>query len=121
MGYPPAESLLAVLVSGGDEALLEKGCHYLREYILRVIRGISLRENDAEEQNNREQAGDPAAQVIGPASPGIDKIKDIYRRVIYIKAEQYSLLVGIKDKIEQYIEINAGFDRMRIQFDFNPM
>ena len=121
MGYPPAESLLAVLVSGGDEALLEKGCHYLREYILRVIRGISLRENDAEEQNSREQAGDPAAQVIGPASPGIDKIKDIYRRVIYIKAEQYSLLVGIKDKIEQYIEINSGFDRMRIQFDFNPM
>ena len=121
MGYPPAENLLAVLVSGGDEALLEKGCHYLREYILRVIRGISLRENDAEEQNSREQAGDPAAQVIGPASPGIDKIKDIYRRVIYIKAEQYSLLVGIKDKIEQYIEINSGFDRMRIQFDFNPM
>ena len=121
MGYPPAENLLAVLVSGGDEALLEKGCHYLREYILRVISGISFRENDAEEQNSREQAGNPAAQVIGPASPGIDKIKDIYRRVIYIKAEQYSLLVGIKDKIEQYIEINSGFDRMRIQFDFNPM
>lgn len=121
MGYPPVENLLAVLVSGGDEAMLEKGCHYLRKYILRVLRGISPGENAAEGEISREQAGYQATQVIGPASPGIDKIKDIYRRVIYIKAEQYSLLVGIKDKIEQYIEINSGFDRMRIQFDFNPM
>ncbi len=59
--------------------------------------------------------------MIGPASPGIDKIKDVYRRVIYIKAEQYEALVGIKDRVEQYIEINSGFDKMRIQFDFNPM
>ena len=68
MGYPPAEQLLAVLISGGDEALLEKGCYYLKEYILRVIRKISPEET--------------AAGVIGPASPGIDKIKDVYRRVI---------------------------------------
>ena len=107
MGYPPAEQLLAVLISGGDEALLEKGCYYLREYILRVIRKISPEET--------------AAGVIGPASPGIDKIKDVYRRVIYIKAEKYETLTGIKDRVEQYIEINSGFDNMRIQFDFNPM
>ena len=32
MGYPPAENLMAVYVSCGDEELLEKGCHYLKEY-----------------------------------------------------------------------------------------
>ena len=105
MGYPPAEELLAVLISGEDEALLEKGCHYLKEYILRLT----------------PRTGARTVRVIGPASPGIDKIKDIYRRVIYIKTEQYGTLVGIKDRIERYIEINPGFDRMRIQFDFNPM
>ena len=36
MGYPPAENLLAVLVSCGDEPLLEKGCGYLKEYALRI-------------------------------------------------------------------------------------
>ncbi len=61
------------------------------------------------------------ASVIGPASPGIDKIKDIYRRVLYIKAPDYSMLTAVKDRLEQYIEINPGFDKMRIQFDFNPM
>ena len=103
MGYPPVENLLAVFVSGEDEALLEKGCRYLKEYILRVVRG------------SRD------VQVIGPAGPGIDKIKDVYRRVIYVKAGRYEILVEIKDRVERYIEINSGFDRMRIQFDFNPM
>ena len=26
-----------------------------------------------------------------------------------------------KNLLEQYIEINRGFDKVRIQFDFNPM
>ena len=123
MGYPPAEQLLAVFVSGEDEALLEKGCHYLREYILRVIRHLSgagsIKGGSPDVQTDR--TGAYAAGVIGPASPGIDKIKDVYRRVIYVKAERYDILVGIKDRVEKYIEINSGFDRMRIQFDFNPM
>ena len=77
MGYPPVENLLAVLAAGEDEALLEKGCRYLKEYALRV-------------------RGRTQAAVIGPASPGIDRIKDVYRRVLYIKAPEYDTLV--KDK-----------------------
>ena len=102
MGYPPAENLTAVFVSCEDEELLEKGCHYLKEYVLHIKGGSPL-------------------QVIGPASPGIDKIRDVYRRVIYLKSPRYDLLVKIKDLMEKYIEINSGFDKMRIQFDFNPM
>lgn len=104
MGYPPAENLLAVLVSGKDEATLEVGCKYLKAYALRIIG----RENQK-------------IQVIGPASPGIGKVNDIYRRVLYIKAPGYDTLIGIKNRLEQYIEVNTGFDSMRIQFDFNPM
>lgn len=102
MGYPPVENLTAVHVSCEDEELLEKGCHYLKEYILRI-------------------KGNVPVQVIGPASPGIDKIRDVYRRVIYLKSPRYDTLVKIKDMMEKYIEINSGFDKMRIQFDFNPM
>ena len=102
MGYPPVENLLAVLVSCEDEELLDRGCRYLKEFSMRF----------------REKA---QASVIGPASPGIDKIKDIYRRVLYIKAPDYGMLTAVKDRLEQYIEINPGFDKMRIQFDFKPM
>ena len=102
MGYPPVENLMAVLAACEDEVLLEKACKYLKEYILRI-------------------KGQAQLDVIGPASPGVDKIKDIYRRVIYVKAPEYRTLVVLKDRMEQYIEINSGFQKMRIQFDFNPM
>ncbi len=115
MGYPPAEHLLAVHAASEDQPLLEEGCRYLKAYILRIIRSM---ERGGTDGRDREREG---AQVIGPASPGIDKIKDVYRRVIYIKAYEYKALVGIKDKTEQYIEINTGFNKIRIQFDFDPM
>lgn len=102
MGYPPAENLLAVLASCEDEAHLEKGCKFLKEYALRV-RGTEL------------------VEIIGPASPGIGKINDVYRKVLYLKTERYDTLIRMKNRLEKYIEVNSGFDRMRIQFDFNPM
>lgn len=102
MGYPPVENLLAVLVSCKDEVHLETGCRYLKEYAIRV-------------------KGTERVELIGPASPGIGKINDIYRKVLYLKAERYDTLVRIKNRLEQYIELNTGFDTMRIQFDFNPM
>lgn len=117
MGYPPVEHLLAVLVSCGDEELLDKGCHYLREYALRVSRNVKPADSNEAQMSD----GQGRAAVIGPASPGIDKVKDIYRRVLYIKALEYDTLTGIKNRLEQYIEINSGFDKMRIQFDFDPM
>ena len=64
---------------------------------------------------------DIEASVIGPASPGIEKINDVYRKVIYVKTADYHDLVVLKDRTEKYIEINSGFDKMRIQFDYNPM
>lgn len=102
MGYPPVENLLAVLVSCENETLLETGCRYLKEFSIRIT---------SKETTN----------VIGPASPGIGKINDVYRKVIYIKDQNYDTLVRVKDGLEQYIEVNPGYRKMRIQFDFNPM
>jgi primosomal protein N' (replication factor Y) len=101
MGYPPAEELLALLVAGEDETLLETACEYLKKYAARV---------------NLNQVN-----VIGPASPYVGKVNDVYRRVLYFKHARYDVLTDMKDKLEQYIEVNTGFAKLRIQFDFNPM
>lgn len=102
MGYPPIDNLMAILASGKDEAHLEVGCRYLKEYTERIC------------------GANPVA-IIGPATPGIGKINDIYRKVLYLKTERYDTLVKIKNRLEQYIEVNSGFHTIRIQFDFNPM
>lgn len=101
MGYPPAEHLLAVLVSGGEELLVDTACEYLKKYA--------------------EHVNTDKAAIIGPASPYVGKVNDIYRRVLYIKHREYKTLTELKNKMEQYIEVNSGFAKLRIQFDFNPM
>ncbi len=102
MGYPPAEQLLAVLLTCEDEGLLDKGGYYLKEY--------------ANKMNKRSEY-----RIIGPAAPYVGKINDIYRKIIYIKHEKYGMLIDMKNQLERYIEINEGFHNIRIQFDFNPI
>ena len=102
MGYPPASQLMAVLMTGSDENKLTTAAEYLKKYAIRV-------------------SADGEVQVIGPASPSVGKVNDVYRKVIYLKSEEYQVLVRIKNHMERYIEINRGFANMRIQFDFNPM
>jgi len=101
MGYPPVEQLVAILVSGKDEALLHTASSYIKTYAERVNRN--------------------SVRIIGPTSPSVGKVNDVYRNVIYLKHAQYDVLIDLKDKLEKYIEINQGFKDMWIQFDFNPM
>ena len=101
MGYPPVEQLLAILISGKEEKLLETASSYIKSYAERV---------------NRNEV-----RIIGPTSPSVGKVNDVYRKVIYLKHEEYGVLIDLKDKLEKYIEINSGFKDMWIQFDFNPM
>ena len=107
MGYPPASQLMAVLVFCKEEELLETACHYLKAYAETCCKKC-------------ERAG-TSVQLIGPASPYVGKVRDTYRRVIYLKSEQEAVLVFLKDQLEQYIEINSGFQNLWIQFDLNPM
>ena len=100
LDYPPASHMMAVLGSCPDEELLLQAMHYLNLYIQRIYKEKDL-------------------HVIGPAYAAVGKVKDIYRQVIYLKHEDYQVLVHIKDQLEKYIEINSGFRKVYIQFDFS--
>ena len=100
LDYPPASHMMAVLGSCPEEELLVQAMHYLELYIYRVYKEKDL-------------------HVIGPAYASVGKVKDIYRQVIYLKHEKQETLVRIKDQLEKYIEINSGFRKLYIQFDFS--
>lgn len=102
MGYPPVSSLLAVLMTGADEEYLRLAASYLKGFAVRADKMRSL-------------------QIIGPASPYVNKVNDEYRRILYLKCGKKEILIQMKDLMEQYIEMNSGFQSIRIQFDLNPM
>ena len=57
------------------------------------------------------------ASVIGPADEAVAKINDIYRKAIYVKHPEPGALTAMKNVIEQYVEINTGFQEIRVQFE----
>lgn len=100
LSYPPAGNMMAVLGSAEDEELLETGMDYLKKYVERISAGKDV-------------------QMIGPASPPVARVRDVFRRVIYLKCENNEKLIWLKNQLERYIEINSGYDTITIQFDFN--
>ena len=99
-GYPPAAHLLIIHGVGAEEEYLEKAMEYLKQFITALIKKGRV-------------------QTIGPAPETVAKVNDIYRRVIYLKYEDEKILTMIKNKVEQYIEMNEGYRKIGIQFDMN--
>ena len=48
------------------------------------------------------------------------KVNDIYRRVIYLKSEDYEELVCAKDGLEEMMS-QGLWRQTTVQFDFNPI
>ena len=99
MDYPPAAHMLSVLASGENEALLTQGMDYLAKFIERISVRYKI-------------------HVIGPAYASVGKVNDIYRKVLYLKHHDEQILQDIKSKTEKYIEVNSGFRKLFIQFDY---
>ena len=99
LDYPPAAHMMAVLGSSEEEEILSRGMYFIEKFVRKVYPSADL-------------------HVIGPAAAPVGKVKDVYRRLLYLKHENYETLVHIKDKIEKYVEINSGFRKIYIQFDF---
>jgi len=101
MDYPPSHHMLALLLSGADEAETERCARFLAESIRRER--IPVR-------------------VIGPAPASIGKINDRYRQVLYIKHTKEEELIRTKDVVERTMEGNEeAFKGVQIWFDFDPV
>lgn len=100
MDYPPAAHMMTVFGSCQDEELLKKAMYYIEAFIRRVSPKEEL-------------------HMIGPAAASVGKVKDVYRQVLHLKHVDQHFLTTVREKLEQYIEINSGFRKIYIQFDMS--
>ncbi len=98
MGYPPAEHLLSILIEDGNEGEAAATAAWAA--------GISGRFKEA--------------VTIGPADAPVGRIKDIFRKQVYIKCGDYEYLTGIKDCIEESRD-KENLYHSHIEFDFDPI
>lgn len=109
LGYPPVKNMLGILFACADERHLTQKCNEISLLIERKIR--------AKEAASAEPV---SIQKIGPGDAPIAKINDQYRKVIYLKSEEYKDLTDIKDSIETYQDENPD-KILSITFDFSMM
>ncbi len=103
MKYPPAYNMLVMVMTASDEEILEKRTNEIYSYICGLY-------GDNKNMN-----------IIGPSIPVISKIRDVYRRVVYVKDIKYNELADLKDRTEEFIEETEELSDFSCQFDFNPM
>ncbi|MFP3153636.1 primosomal protein N' [Lachnospiraceae bacterium ZAX-1] len=103
--YPPVWHMMGMLIASKDEMTATLSAELLGKKVMKAQENGHIKD----------------LQMIGPAEPPVSKVKDIYRKVIYMKHEDYGVLVKIKDALEQFIDQQKAFLNVSIQFDFNPM
>lgn len=101
VSYPPVSNMLLMLFT----AEKEKEAAYAAAYFAALTAKAEI----------------DGLKIIGPASAAIGKVKDIYRRVIYFKHQDYAQLVQLKDRIELFLKGRTDLNQVNISFDFNPI
>lgn len=102
--YPPKWHMLVVHAVSEKEMLVKQAQDMLKYKLLTKM------------EKEKEHL-----QIIGPADAAVSRINDIFRKVLYVKAEDYQLLVHAKNMLEQEIRKDPAFRAVTIQFDFDPM
>ena len=69
-------------------------------------------EADRAEKESRE------LEIIGPAQAPIYKVNDIYRKILYLKHENYDILIKLKNHMEEQSRQAPWHQQVMIQYDF---
>ena len=57
-------------------------------------------------------------QMIGPVRAPVYKVNDIYRKILYLKHENYDILIKLKNRMDLGSRQAPWHSRVMIQFDF---
>lgn len=104
MGYPPCAHLLVILIQGAEES----------QTVLTVMRIQKMIEQSQETSND-------GVQILNPGQAMISKLKDVYRKVLYLKHPDAEKLLDLKARLEPVLEKHPLFAGVQIQFDFDPV
>lgn len=109
--YPPAEHLLAIQIISRSEEHASLFAHKTRALLEQLTAAAREKNPDG-------------LLFIGPAPAVLEKLRDEYRYVIYVKSPDYDTLIVCKDGVEaaaeRAVKVSREMDTM-FQFDFDPI
>ncbi len=100
LSYPPCSHILGIQVSSESQKDAIAQADILADLIRRTDNGLV---------------------IMGPEDAYIGKLKDVYRRVIYLRDDDYNRLVKIKDVIDKFLLEQKQYRSTMTWFDFDPI
>ena len=101
MNYPPAAHLMALYLMSEDEEALNRGAVRLKALAM---------------SHTRQEIA-----LIGPSDAGLSKLKDVYRKVLYLKCTKMNYLTEWKGWLEAVLPKEKQLSTFNIQFDMDPV
>ena len=95
MQYPPVMGMMAILVTSAEETLAEA--------VIQADASLIAE-------------GYPMLQQIGPTAAPVSRMKDIYRKLLYVKSPENEILLEVKQRIERLHQELYG-EKVQLIFD----
>ena len=99
MKYPPAAHMLSIQIGGKEEGLTAHMTEAVAEAVGRRF--------------------GQQAELIGPVFAPVYKVNDIYRKILYIKQENYDILIRIQKYVQNRWDETEICRKLTIQYDFS--
>ncbi|MDD3253728.1 MAG: primosomal protein N' [Lachnospiraceae bacterium] len=99
MHYPPSCHMLTVQIAGKDEEL----AGHMMEQVQAAVQRKFGRE----------------VMLIGPVPAPVYKVNDIYRKILYMKQENYDILIRIQKYVQERWDETESCKKLTIQYDFS--
>ena len=99
MKYPPAAHMLSIHIGGKEEELTAHMTEAVAEAVGRRF--------------------GQQAELIGPVFAPVYKVNDIYRKILYIKQENYDILIRIQKYVQNRWDETEICRKLTIQYDFS--
>ena len=91
-GYPPVCAMMEIRFQSPDEAAVNRMAEGTAELLRRGV------EKSLESVAKRgENPADYGIEIIGPADAPVYRVKDVYRKMLYIKGMKYDILLRIRN------------------------
>lgn len=95
--YPPVCSMLSIMIASRDEEDAGRAAAELADRI-------------------QKKYGDRGLSLIGPGDAQIFKMNDIFRKMLYVKMEEFDLLLTVRDDADAWAKEREG--PVTMQYDF---
>ncbi len=101
LGYPPASHLMVIMTAAKNQEEAKQTAERIKTQAAALCDGETM--------------------ILGPSPASIEKLKDYYRQMIYIRKQEKRALETLRDRIDGWLKESEFLSNCIVQYDIDPV